>query len=224
MEKLRVLVADESHFMQVLYKRILGTQERIDVVSTVTEGEAAAREVDSLQPDVAIIDVKIPKMNGIVLAQEITSTHPSTGIVIISYYDDTEYIVELLRSRPEGMAYLLRASVDDVAELIRTVTAVAARRTVLDRAIVRRLAESHTVLPGSPLSGLTDGERQVLRLMAEGYPDTDIAEKLGTDQQAIASSASIIYYKLYLTEELDYRRRGQAVLAFVTQSTSVPIG
>ena len=224
MEKLRVLVADESHFMQVLYKRILGTQGRIEVVGMVAEGEEAAREVDKLTPDVAIIDVKIPKMNGIVLAQQIAVTHPTTGIVLISYYDDTEYIVELLRLRPEGMAYLLRASVDDVAELIRTVTAVAERRTVLDRAIVRRLLESHTVLPGSPLSGLTDGERQVLRLMAEGYADTAIAEKLGTDPQAIASYASIIYYKLYLTEEPDYRRRGQAVLAFVTQSTSVPTG
>ena len=224
MDNIRVLVADESHFMQVLYRRILGTQERIDVVSTVSAAEEAATEVEKLTPDVAIIDVKIPKMNGIVLAQEITSTHPSTGIVIISYYDDTEYIVELLRSRPEGMAYLLRASVDDVAELIRTVTAVAVRRAVLDRAIVKRLSESHTVLPGSPLSRLTDGERRVLSLIAEGYPDTDIAGKLGADPQAIVSFSSSIYEKLNLTEEPDYRRRGKAVLAFVTQSTSVPIG
>ena len=224
MNKTRVLVADESEFMQVLYKRILETQEHIEVVGTVAESEEALREVDDLEPDVAIIDVKIPKTNGIVLAQSITSTHPNTGIVVISYYDDTEYVVELLRGRPEGKAYLLRASVDKVAELIRAVGAVAAGQTVLDTAIVDRLSQTQAPLPESPLSQLIDGERRVLALIAEGYTDNAIAGKLGTKPQTVQVYADSIYQKLNLAGEPENRRRGRAVLAFVTDRTPVSPG
>ena len=132
MAKLRVLVADDSQFMRVAYKRILETQEQLEVVGMAADGEEAVSLAKELKPNVAILDVRMPKMNGIETAQQITELDPATGIVIISHYDDTEYIVELLKDGPEGKAYLMKTSVDDIGQLIRAVEAVAAGQTVLD--------------------------------------------------------------------------------------------
>ena len=136
MAKLRVLVADDSQFMRVAHKRILETQEQLEVVGMADDGEEAASLAKELKPNVAILDVRMPKMNGIETAQQITELDPATGIVIISHYDDTEYIVELLKDGPEGKAYLMKTSVDDIGQLIRAVEAVAEGQTVLDPLIV----------------------------------------------------------------------------------------
>ena len=141
MDKLRVLVADDSQFMRVAYKRILETQEQLEVVGMASNGEEAVKLAQELKPAVAILDVRMPRINGIEAAQKITAELPDTGIVIISHYDDTEYIVELLKDGPEGKAYLMKTSVDDIDQLIRAVEAVADGQTVLDPLIVQRLAK-----------------------------------------------------------------------------------
>ena len=162
METLRVVVADNSQFMRVAYKRILETEDHIQVVGMASEGEEAIRQVESLEPDVVVLDVRMPNVNGIEVAQRVRAMRPDTGIVIISHFDDTEYIVELLKDGPEGKAYLLKTSVDDIAELIRAVGAVSQGQTVLDPSIVQRLAKAHSSQAGSPLAELTEREREVL--------------------------------------------------------------
>ena len=161
----------------------------------------------------------MPRINGIEAAQKITAELPDTGIVIISHYDDTEYIVELLKDGPEGKAYLMKTSVDDIDQLIRAVEAVADGQTVLDPLIVQRLAKISAAQSGSPLSDLTDREREVLSLMAEGYTNAAIAQKLVVEERAVENHTNSIYAKLDLTGASGYHRRVQAVLAFVTQGS-----
>ena len=219
MDKLRVLVADDSQFMRVAYKRILETQEQLEVVGMASNGEEAVKLAQELKPAVAILDVRMPRINGIEAAQKITAELPDTGIVIISHYDDTEYIVELLKDGPEGKAYLMKTSVDDIDQLIRAVEAVADGQTVLDPLIVQRLAKISAAQSGSPLSDLTDREREVLSLMAEGYTNAAIAQKLVVEERTVENHTNSIYAKLDLTGASGYHRRVQAVLAFVTQGS-----
>ena len=91
MDKLRVIVADDSEFMRVAYKRILETQEHLEIVGMAADGEEAVRQAESTKPQVAILDVRMPKLNGIEAAGQILAKQPQTGIVIISAYDDPEY-------------------------------------------------------------------------------------------------------------------------------------
>lgn len=219
MDKLRITVADDAQFMRVAYKRILETREHLEVVGMAADGDEAVRQAELLKPDVAILDVRMPKANGIQVAQRIKSARPETGTVIISHYDDTEYIVELLKDGPEGKAYLLKTSVDNIDELVRAVEAVANGQTVLDPVIVQRLASMQTAQSGSPLSKLTEREREVLALMAEGYTNLAIAEKLVVEERTVENHTNSIYAKLDLTQSTGYHRRVQAVLAFVTQSS-----
>lgn len=216
-QRLRVCVADDSEFMRVAYKRILETQDHIEVVGMAADGELAVQQAIDLVPNVSILDVRMPKMNGIEAAQRIKAALPGTGVVIISNYDDTEYIVELLKDGPEGKAYLLKTSVDDIDELIRAVEAVAAGRTVLDPLIVQRLANLHSMQSGSPLSQLTEREREVLSLMAAGYTNAAIAEKLVVEERTVENHTNSIYAKLDLTQSTGFHRRVQAVLTFVTR-------
>jgi DNA-binding NarL/FixJ family response regulator len=221
-KKLRVLVADDSQFMRVAYKRILETQEFLEVVGMASDGEEALQMGQSLQPDVAILDVRMPRISGIEVAQRLVAARPNTGIVIVSAYDDTEYILELLKDGPQGKAYLLKTSVDDIDELIRAVQAVANGQTVLDPHIVERLARIYSMQSDSPVSQLTGQERDVLSLMAEGYSDSAIAEAMSLDNKRVEALATSIYSKLKLDQSSKYDRRVQAVLAFVNQNTATP--
>ena len=218
MDKLRIIVADDAQFMRVAYKRILETQDNLEVVGMAAYGDEAERMADLLDPDVAILDVRMPKTNGIEVAQRIKAERPQVGIVIISHYDDTEYILELLKDGPEGKAYLLKTSIDNIDELIRAVKAVAEGQTVLDPVIVQRLAKLQTSQTDSPISQLTEREREVLSLMAEGYTNAVIAEKIFVEERTVENHTNSIYAKLDLTRSAGYHRRVQAVLEFVMQS------
>ena len=148
MAKLRVLVADDSQFQRVAYTRILETQDHLEVVGMAADGEEAVRLAEQLNPDVVVMDIRMPKINGIEAAQRITSARPGTGIVVISHYDDTEYILELLKDGPEGKEYLLKTSVDNIDDLIRAVGAVAEgynNAVIAQRLVVEeRTVENHT--------------------------------------------------------------------------------
>ena len=224
MEKLRVLVADGSEFRRIAYKRILETQDHFEVVGLAADGEDAVRKAEELRADVTVIDIRLPKINGIQAAALIASRRPATGIVVVAQYNDTEYVLELLKDRAQGKAYLLQTSVDDVAELIRAVGSVAAGLTVLDAAIVERLTESSPTTSGSPLSQLTITERQAVLLLAEGYTNAEIALALAVGEQVAEQYVNAVYEKLDLLQWPSYQRQGQAVLSLVSWSRFVAAG
>ena len=141
MAVLKVTIADDSEFMRLALKRILETQDGMEIVGMASDGDEAIAQVRELNPDVAILDIKMPKLNGIEAARQIGADNPETGILIISAYEETYYFTELLKSGATGKGYLLKTSLADVDALVRVIEAVAQGDTVLDPAIAQRMAE-----------------------------------------------------------------------------------
>ncbi len=221
MDKLRILVADDSQFMRIAYRKILETQDNFEIVGMAENGEEALEKGLDLAPDVAILDVRMPKMDGIEAAHRITTQHPGTAVIIISAFDDLTFVAELIKDGPQRKAYLLKNSLDDIGELIRVVEAVSKGQTVLDPIIVQKIAR-RLVRESKPLlSRLTEVECNVLELMAEGYDDSSIGRILHLDKDKVKDDQSSIYQKLGISKQQGRDQRVQAVLAFVNQCTSV---
>ena len=219
MDKVRILVADDSQFMRVAYKRILETQDNFEVVGMAEDGEEALDKALSLVPEVAVLDVRMPKMDGLEAAHKILEQHPQTAIIMISAYDDITFVRELFKNGPERKAYLLKNSLDDIGELIRVVDVVLNGQTVLDNRILQKLARLSIRQDRSLLAMLTEPEQQVLELMAEGYGDSDIAQNLHLDREQVEECAHSIYGKLGLSETEGRDRRSQAIAALVQDIT-----
>ena len=221
MGKLRILVADDSQFMRTAYKRILETQDNFEVVGMAADGEEALQQAIDLAPDVAILDVRMPKLDGLEAAQRINRLHPGTGIVMISAYDDLTFVSELFKGGPEGKAYLLKSSLDEIDELIRVVDLVYNGQTVLDPGIVLKLTSLYVRQDLSQSERLTDLERNVLELMAEGRDDSFIAQTLHLEEEMVGGYTNAIYEKLGLQELPAHDQRCRAVQTFFNQSTAL---
>ena len=157
----RIILADDSQYIRTAYRRVLETQSHFDVVGVAEDGEEAVQKVQELQPDVAILDVRMPKMTGIEAAHQISIDQPSVGIIVISAYDDLEFVRELFKDNPKSKAYLLKTSLDDIGELIRVVEAVSNGATVIDSTLVQQLVRMHLNRTDSAVHNLSELEREV---------------------------------------------------------------
>ena len=121
--QLQVLIADDSEFMRVAYRRILESESNLRIVAMAANGEEASKLAAETRPDVAILDVRMPKVDGIQAAHEIRRNNLKTSIVVISAYDDLAFVADLMRYGVEKKAYLLKYSLSDITGLIRIVEA-----------------------------------------------------------------------------------------------------
>ena len=223
MEQLNILIADDSEFMRIAYKRILESQSNFRVVAMASNGEEAVKQAAECAPDVAILDIRMPKVDGIKVAREILEQRPGTAIVIISAYDDLSFVADLMQNGAERKAYLLKNSLSDISELIRIVEAVDQGHTVLDSGIVHKMARLYCKHSESLAAALTDVEQDLLGLMAEGYDDAYICRALHMDQQQVEDNAESIYGKFGLDQGTAQERRLKAIQAFVEQIHTVPL-
>ncbi len=217
MNRLRILVADDNQFMRTAYKRILETQDEFEVVCMAEDGAEALEMALELVPDVAILDVMMPKMDGIEAARQITDRHPQTGIVLISAFDDLAFVSAIMKGGATRRAYILKNSLDDIAELIRVVEAVVDGRAVLDPRIVQKLMALYNGNSRGELASLTESEENVLKLMLEGYDEPAIAQSLGLPREPVEALASSACEKLGLTEQNGTDRTPWAVEALVNR-------
>jgi DNA-binding NarL/FixJ family response regulator len=142
--------------------------------------------------------------------------------VVLSQHDDEEYIWSLFAGGVAGYAYLHKLRVGDAAQLVRAVHEVAAGGSVLDPAIVQRLLAQRAGKPGSPLTQLTDGERDVLRLMAEGRSNAGIAADTHLATGTVEKRIAAVFLKLGLQDRGDVNRRVQAVRLYLQDPTTGP--
>ncbi|MBC8280700.1 MAG: response regulator transcription factor [Chloroflexi bacterium] len=223
MEQLQVLIADDSEFMRVAYRRILESESSLEIVGMATNGQEAAQKAAETCPDVAILDVRMPKLDGIQAAHEIRRRNPDTSIVVISAYDDLAFVADLMRNGVENKAYLLKHSLSEINGLVRVVEAVHNGQTVLDAGIVQRMARlfcKHSDLLDSSLCG---EEQDILGLMAAGYSDDGICATLHLDQANAADHTHSIFEKLGLLGGTALDRRIMAIQEFVRQIHKVPL-
>ncbi len=215
MSQVRILIADDNPYMRTAYKRILDTQEDFQVVGMAADGKEALEKAIALVPDVAILDIRMPKMDGIEVSHWITDQHPLTGIVLISAYDDLAFVSAIMKNGANRKAYLMKSSLDDIGELIRVVEPVVQGHSVLDAHIVEKLMTVYNRQYAYPPSSFTTMEEEVLRLILEGYDDSYIATTLGLEQMEMGSIATSACAKLGVTEQNDEDRNHLATQALI---------
>ena len=218
MSRIRILVADDSQYIRMAYRRILETQDHFEIVGMAADGDEAIEQAMALIPDVAILDIVMPKMDGIEVAQQIINHHPSTGIVIISSYANPAYVSAIMKDAAKRRAYILKNSLSETSELIRVVQAVANGQTVLDSTIVQRLLRLYDQESSSQLGSLTETEGNVLQLILEGHDESFVTQTHGIQQWELDANAASAYAKLGVITHNWEDRIASAVQALINQS------
>jgi DNA-binding NarL/FixJ family response regulator len=211
----RLVIADDEMLLREGLARLL-TDAGFDVVGKATNGPELLRAVRLTGPDVAIVDIKMPPTHteeGIVAAREIRASHPGVGVLVLSHHLESVYAMRLLEDHPERLGYLLKDRVSDIAVLADALRRIAEGESVLDPTIVTRLLNRPR--ERSPLGALTDRERQVLALIAEGRSNQAIGDELFLSPKTIETHIRQIFQKLELRGSADSHRRVLAVLAFL---------
>jgi DNA-binding NarL/FixJ family response regulator len=198
----RVVLADDHALVRAGYRSILGGEDDIDVVSEAVDGRAAVDLVNRDVPDVVLMDIRMPHLDGIQATQRITTSPRlvSTRVIVLTTFDLDEYVFGALQA---GASAFLLKGVDPV-ELLHAVRTVAAGDALLDPGATRRLIEAYVVAAAArpettttPLDGeLTTRETEILRLVAAGLTNAEIAERLVLSPLTAKSHLSRILTKL----------------------------
>jgi DNA-binding NarL/FixJ family response regulator len=212
---MRVVVADDVMLTREGIVRLL-VEAGIDVVAEAEDAVGLLREVRTAHPDVALIDIRMPPTHtdeGLVAAKAIRAEHPEVGVLVLSQYVEASYAMRLIEDHPGRVGYLLKERIFDIAVLVDALRRIVDGETVIDPTIVARLVGRRR--GGDPLSALTDREREVLGLVAEGMSNHAIATRLFITERTVEAHITQIFQKLNLGESPDQHRRVLAVLAYL---------
>ena len=199
MNRIRVLLADDHGLMRKGVRSVLAQDSSIEVLGEASDGAEAVRMAEDARPDVIVMDIAMPQLNGIEAAAQIARKDKRVGILILSMYSDEEYLLRALSAGARG--YLLKDSAEP--DLLRAVRAVAAGRTFFSPAIVETLLEDyvqrlqHEGLQDS-YDLLTDREKQVLQLLAEGKTNKEAASILNLGVSTVETHRTNLMQKLDL--------------------------
>ncbi len=210
---LRVVVADDSVLLREGLVRVL-VEAGHEVVGSFGDADSLLAEVATLDPDLAVLDVRMPptfRDEGVRAAIRLRSLVPRTGILLLSQYVEVAYAQELLGSGTGGVGYLLKDRVASLEELVDAIDRIADGGTVLDPEVVAQLIGRRH----DPLATLTPREREVLQHMAEGRTNAAIAEALFIGVGAVEKNVTSIFAKLALEDSGSDHRRVLAVIAWL---------
>lgn len=207
MAKLRILLGDDHTLLRHGLRKILQERSEWEVVAEAGDGREAVRQTLALHPDVAILDIGMPLMNGIEATRQIVRRLPDLRVLILSMHANEPYIIQALKAGARG--YLLKDSAD--TDLIRGVSAVAAGKSFFSPAVakvmlddyVRHLAEKGIV---DRFDSLTEREREIFQLAAEGHTNKEIAELLSV------SPATVETHRGHILQKLDVHSTAELVL------------
>jgi DNA-binding NarL/FixJ family response regulator len=211
---MRAVIAEDS---VLLREGVVGLLRGADFdVEACETADELLLKVRSYSPDVAIVDIRLPPTHtdeGLRAALEIRSRYPSVGVLVLSQYLELGLAMKLLAESAEGVGYLLKDRISDVAEFVGAVRRVAAGGSAIDPIIVSTLLAKHR--SDDPMVALTRREREVLVLMAEGRSNQGIADKLVITLRAVEKYVSSIFGKLGLPSAGTDSRRVLAVLLYL---------
>ena len=204
---IRVLVADDQALMRTGFRMILDAQADIEVVGEAIDGADAIRQFERLHPDVVVMDVRMPTMDGIEATRRLSAAEPPARVLILTTFDLDEYVYEALRAGASGFLLKDRPS----EELVAAVRVIAAGEALLAPSVTRRLIEEFARRPAASgsstgLDDLTEREREVLVLVAQGLSNAEIAGALFVAETTVKTHVGRVLQKLRL------RDRAQAVV------------
>lgn len=196
-EAIRVLVVDDHAVVREGLRTFLELQDGIDVVGEAGDGEAGVREAERLLPDVVLMDLVMPRLDGLGAMRELRRRLPATRVVVLTSYAGDEQILPAIQAGAAG--YLLKDA--DPKELARAVRAAHAGRALLDPGVAARLVEA-IARPGEPAphDRLTPREREVLDLIARGFSNKRIARELGVAEKTVKTHVGHLLAKLEVTD------------------------
>lgn len=197
MSHTRVLIADDHPLIRSGLRALLAREPAFDVVGEAADGYQALELVERLAPDVAMLDVSMPRLNGIDVARQISEKWPSTRIIIVSIHSDEGYVLRALKAGAKG--YLLKASPED--EILNAVRAVAAGQAYFSPEISRLLVEEY--VREARFRGVEDSydllsirEKEILQLLVSGTSNRQIAEKIHVSPATVETHRTNIFQKL----------------------------
>jgi DNA-binding NarL/FixJ family response regulator len=200
---LHILVADDHGIVRSGLRMLIERQDGMRVVAEAEDGVAAVEQTLAERPDVAILDVAMPRMTGIQAAREIKAHSPDTTVLLLSMYDDERYFFDGLKAGASG--YVLKRAAD--AELIEAVRAVAAGRPFLSAATEGSLMKEWLDnSDGNPRDPLTPRELDVVKLIAEAYTNKQIAEILKVSEKTVESHRANVLQKLGMRDRVELVR------------------
>ena len=211
---LRIVVADDALLVREGIGRILERSGH-EVIGLVGDGAALLAAVAASEPDVAIVDIRMPPTHtdeGLIVVREIRAIHPRIGLLVLSQYLEPAFAHELVTSLGPGAGYLLKERVADASGFAEAVRRVAAGQVVIDPDIVARLLRPAA---RDELADLTEREREVIALLAEGRTNQAIGDTLGIATKTVETHVNTIFSKLALEPAEDDNRRVLAVLAYL---------
>ncbi|MFI6504228.1 response regulator [Nonomuraea typhae] len=214
---MRIVIAEDSAVIRAGLARLLSYHGHT-VVAETGRAEELWAAVAEHRPDLAVVDIRMPPSytdEGLRAAIAVRETHPGVGILVFSQYVETRYATELLTGDPGGVGYLLKDRVSAVEDFLDALDRVAAGGTALDPEVVAQLMRAGR--RRDPLAVLTEREREVLALMAEGRSNAAVARLLRVGERAVEKHVSNIFTKLTLPPARDDHRRVLAVLAYLRQ-------
>ena len=206
MEPLRVLIVDDHTLFRDGLRALLNSIEGFAVVGVATSGAEAVAQAQALQPDVVLMDIQMPEMNGIEATRAITAASPHMGVVMVTMFEDDESVFAAMRAGARG--YVLKGA--DQEEIVRVMRAVGQGEALFGPAIARRLtqffAQPRPVLPPTIFPELSEREREILALIAQGHNNAEIAARLGLAIKTVRNHISNIFNKLQVVD------RAQAII------------
>jgi len=204
----RILVADDHAIVRQGLKLLIDSQPDMEVVGEAADGVAALERAGATNPDVVILDISMPRTNGMIAAKTLKQRQPDVRIIALTRHEDQRYVEVLLRAGASG--YVLKHSAP--ADLLKAVRAGAACGIYLDPSMTARVADGLLGAPRQPLAEagakLTDRETEVLRLVAIGYSNVEIAAQLNISVKTVEVHKANAMRKLGLSGRVDVIRYG----------------
>lgn len=209
------MIAEDSVLLREGLEHLL-VDKGFEVIGSCDTADDLLLLVRSSSPDVVIVDIRLPPTHsdeGLQAALEIRADHPSVGVLVLSQYIELGLALKLLADSADGVGYLLKDRVSDVAEFVEAVERVGRGGSAIDPIIVSRLLARRRI--DDPLADLTPREREVLELMATGSSNQGIADKLVISLRAVEKYVSSVFTKLGLPSTGSESRRVLAVLLYL---------
>jgi len=218
---IRLVLAEDQYLVREGVRRLLETQDDLEVAAVCDDLDSLLAAVDAEDPDVVVTDIRMPPGGtdeGIQAAARLRETHPALGVVVLSQYATPSYALALLDGGSEGRAYLLKERVKDIDHLAGAIRTVAEGGSVMDPKVVDALVAETSRVEESPLHELTPRERDVLREMAEGKNNAAIAAALFLTERSVEKVIHSIFLKLGLTWERAVHKRVRAVILYLAET------
>ena len=196
---IRLLIADDHTMVRQGLSQICDAEPDMQVVGQAADGREACRLAQLMQPDVVVMDINMPVLDGVQATRHITDSDPRIGVIILTMYRQDQHVFEAIKAG--ARAYLLKDADSD--ELLRAIRAVAAGEALLDSAIALKMIEEFRRLQSEPLGAdgitpLTERELDILRLVAQGLDNYQIGDRLGLSEKTVRNRLTVIFEKLHV--------------------------